>query len=157
MLDSTPLSPLVGTLGKLMPYFIVSAVFTFLYKYMPNTQVNLSAALVGGLAGGFIWASMGAFFTSFVVQAARIQLVDSGFAVAITALIWLYLNWVPRRRSAPRSPFISRNRPSCASVAASRGCRMGSANAWRSTSCITSAGHFAIPACRSRWPISART
>ncbi|MCB1844415.1 MAG: hypothetical protein KDI09_15750, partial [Halioglobus sp.] len=43
---------------------------------------------------GFLWASMGAFFTSFVVEAARIPNIYRGFAVAIMTLIWLYLNWL---------------------------------------------------------------
>jgi membrane protein len=94
LLTSKAISPLVVAFGKLTPYLIISGVFTFLYKFMPNTRVNLSAALIGGLAGGFLWVSMGAFFTSFVVEAARIPNVYRGFAVAIMALIWLYLNWL---------------------------------------------------------------
>ncbi len=94
ILNSAPLSPLVIGFGKLTPYLLISAVFTFLYMFMPNTKVRLSAALLGGLAGGFLWASMGAFFTSFVVEAARIPNVYRGFAVAVMALIWLYLNWL---------------------------------------------------------------
>ena len=94
LLNSAPLSPLVGAFGKVTPYLLISAVFTFLYKFMPNTRVTMRAALLGGLAGGFLWASMGAFFTSFVVEAARIPNIYRGFAVAIMTLIWLYLNWL---------------------------------------------------------------
>lgn len=93
---SEALGPLVVAFGKLTPFLLISLVFTFLYKYMPNTTVNFSAAIVGGLAGAFIWVSMGAFFTSFVVEAegSRIPVVYRSFAIAIMALIWLYLNWL---------------------------------------------------------------
>ncbi len=94
LLSSKAVGPLVVAFGKLTPYLIISGVFSFLYKFMPNTRVTVSAALLGGLAGGFLWVSMGAFFTSFVVEAARIPNVYRGFAVAIMALIWLYLNWL---------------------------------------------------------------
>lgn len=94
LLSTRAISPLVVAFGKLTPYLIVSAVFTFLYKFMPNTRVSIGAALLGGIAGGFLWASMGVFFTSFVVEAARIPNVYRGFAVAIMVLIWLYLNWL---------------------------------------------------------------
>lgn len=90
--------PGVGALlllaGKLLPYLIISGVFTFLYMFMPNTKVNLTAALVGGLGGGAMWATMAIIFTTFVVTAARTQNMYANFAVAIFALIWLYINWL---------------------------------------------------------------
>ena len=68
--------------------------FTFVYMYMPNTRVRFKSALVGGIAGGTIWATISVIFATFVVAATRTQLIYSGFAVAITTLIWLYLNWL---------------------------------------------------------------
>lgn len=76
------------------PYLLITGVFTFLYMYMPNTKVRFKSALVGGLAGGVLWASAGAFFATFILYASRTQLIYSGFAVAITTLIWLYLSWL---------------------------------------------------------------
>jgi membrane protein len=61
---------------------------------MPNTKVNFKAAFIGGLAGGFIWATLGVAFATFVSFSTRTQLIYSGFAVAILTLIWLYLNWI---------------------------------------------------------------
>jgi len=61
---------------------------------MPNTRVDFRSALVGGVVGGFMWATMGAIFTTFVLFATRTQQIYAGFAVAITSLIWLYLNWL---------------------------------------------------------------
>jgi membrane protein len=50
--------------------------------------------LLGGLAGGFIWASMVIIFTTFIVTASARQAVYASFAIAIVTLIWLYLNWL---------------------------------------------------------------
>ena len=73
---------------------LISGVFTFLYWFMPNTKVNLRSALVGGVVGGFMWATMSAIFTTFVLFASRTAQIYAGFAVAFTSLIWLYLNWL---------------------------------------------------------------
>lgn len=80
--------------GKLVPYLIISGVFAFLYMFMPNTKVNFKSALIGGLGGGIMWATMAVLFTTFVVTAARTQNMYANFAVAIFALIWLYINWL---------------------------------------------------------------
>jgi len=88
------LGPVFVVTSRVTPYLLVTGVFTFLYMYMPNTRVRFRAALIGGVAGGFIWASISIIFATFVVYSSRTQLIYSGFAVAITTLIWLYLNWL---------------------------------------------------------------
>jgi membrane protein len=85
---------LIQETSRLMPYILVSATFAFLYVFMPNTRVKLSAAVVGGLTGGFLWASVGLIFTNFIMGSANRQAIYASFAVAIATLIWLYLNWI---------------------------------------------------------------
>jgi membrane protein len=94
LLSNEIVGPLFVATSKLTPYLLVSGVFAFLYWYMPNTNVRLTSALLGGLAGGFLWASMVIIFTTFVVTASRTQAVYASFAIAIVTLIWLYLNWL---------------------------------------------------------------
>ena len=86
--------PLFAATSKLTPFLLVTGVFTFLYWYMPNTNVQLRSALVGGLAGGFMWAAVGMVVAAFVANSARTQAIYASFAIAIVALIWLYLNWL---------------------------------------------------------------
>ncbi len=93
-LANEAIGPILVATSKLTPYVLVTAVFTFMYMYMPNTRVRFKAALIGGIAGGFIWASISVIFATFVVYSTRTQLIYSGFAVAIITLIWLYLNWL---------------------------------------------------------------
>jgi membrane protein len=94
ILTNESLGPIFVLASEFTPYLLITGVFTFLYMYMPNTRVKFRSALVGGLAGGFLWASAGAFFATFILYASRTQLIYSGFAVAITTLIWLYLSWL---------------------------------------------------------------
>ncbi|MBT8078741.1 MAG: YihY family inner membrane protein [Gammaproteobacteria bacterium] len=81
-------------LGKLVPFVLVTAVFTFLYMFMPNTRVRFKSALVGGAFGALLFTIMGAIFSSFVIYSTRTQEIYAAFAIGITTLIWLYLNWM---------------------------------------------------------------
>jgi membrane protein len=80
--------------GQLMPYLLVSFVFGLLYWFIPNTRVNISAALLGGLTGGVLWAASGFLFASFVAASARNATIYASFAVVIVALMWLYISWL---------------------------------------------------------------
>ena len=86
--------PIFSATSKLTPFLVVTAVFTALYKYMPNTEVRFRSALVGGLTGGFLWATLGMVFAAFVANSARTQAIYASFAIAIFTLFWLYLNWL---------------------------------------------------------------
>lgn len=86
--------PIFSATSKLTPYLLVTGVFTFLYWYMPNTRVTFRAALVGGIAGGFLWATVGMLFAAFLSSSGSREAIYASFAIAITALIWLYLNWL---------------------------------------------------------------
>jgi len=88
------LGPMFSATSKLTPFLVVTAVFTALYKYMPNTEVRIRSALVGGLTGGFLWAALGMIFAAFVANSARTQAIYASFAIAVTTLLWLYLNWL---------------------------------------------------------------
>ncbi|MEM8982522.1 MAG: YihY/virulence factor BrkB family protein [Pseudomonadota bacterium] len=89
-----PLGSAMVAVGKTLPYVLVISVFTFLYKFLPNAQVSFVAALTGGVASGFLWATAGALFASFVAVSATRNAIYSTFAVAISALFWLYLSWL---------------------------------------------------------------
>jgi len=94
LLNNQIVGPLFVHIGKLTPYAMVVAVFTFLYMFMPNTRVRFTSGLVGGLAGGAMWATLSAVFAAFIVSSNTRTTIYSGFAIPIATLIWLYLNWL---------------------------------------------------------------
>jgi len=94
MHQNVVLAPVFGLTDRLMPYLITIGIFTALYKFMPNTFVKLRSAIVGGVAGGFLWATTATIFTSFIAGSSNRQAIYASLAVAISALLWLYLNWV---------------------------------------------------------------
>jgi membrane protein len=89
-----PFGTLLLVFGRLTPYVLVTAVFAFVYAFMPNTRVQLGAALIGGLFGGVVWAATGMIFTSFVVNSAGNIIIYAGFAIVIVALFWLHISWL---------------------------------------------------------------
>lgn len=92
--ESTALAPAFALTDRLMPYAITIGIFTFLYKFIPNTRVSFRSAIIGGLAGGFLWATTAMIFASFIATSSNRQAIYASFAVAVSALIWLYLNWL---------------------------------------------------------------
>ena len=94
-LDSiAPLGWTLTLLARLMPYAIVTAVFAFMYVFIPNTRVETRAALIGGVTAGILWALVGQIFTSVLLYSSQMMAVYTGFAVVLTTLIWVYLSWL---------------------------------------------------------------
>ena len=94
VLELEPFGTLLVATGRVMPYLILAATFTFLYVLLPNTRVRLKPALIGGLLGGIAWAAASSIFAQVVVQSTRISAVYSSFAIVILALVWLYVSWL---------------------------------------------------------------
>jgi membrane protein len=76
------------------PYLFVTGVFTFLYVFVPNTRVQMTAALAGGLTAGVLWAASGVVFTKIVAASTQMVAIYAGFAIFLAALIWIYLSWL---------------------------------------------------------------
>jgi membrane protein len=79
---------------SLSPYVMVTALFTLLYMFVPNTRVHVRPALIGALAAGVLWAAVGKIFTAMVVFSSRLTIVYAGFAFIVAALLWTYFGWL---------------------------------------------------------------
>ena len=79
---------------SVMPFVLLCATFTFLYKFIPYTKVRLSSALVGGATAGILWQLVGTAFAAFVANSGRYDAVYSSFAIVIVFLVWLYTGWL---------------------------------------------------------------
>src|ERR1700722_521083 len=89
-----PLAVVLGVLGQIVPYAIVTVVFTVMYWFIPNTHVQFRAALIGGVTAGIIWALVGKVFTAVILYSSRMVAVYTGFAIVLTTLIWVYMSWL---------------------------------------------------------------
>ncbi len=89
-----PLAAILRVAGRILPYAIVTVVFTCMYAFIPNIRVQLRAALIGGVTAGVIWALVGKVFTAVIVYSSQLVAIYSGFAIVLTTLIWVYLSWL---------------------------------------------------------------
>jgi membrane protein len=91
--DIEPFGTLLIMGTKLLPYIMITLAFTFFYKFIPNTKVNLSAALTGATVAGILWVTIGTVFASFVASSSNYTAIYSSFAILFFFMIWLYLAW----------------------------------------------------------------
>ncbi len=92
--DVPLLKATLEVVAQVVPYVIVTIVFTAMYVLIPNTRVQIRAALLGGVTAGVIWALVGKVFTAVIFYSSQLVAVYTGFAIVLTTLIWVYLSWL---------------------------------------------------------------
>ena len=90
-------SPFFATLYDLglsqAPTVLVIGGLTFLYWFLPNTEVRLSAALLGGSVGGVLFSIAQHLYVGLNVGVARYDAIFAGFAWFPLLMAWIYLEW----------------------------------------------------------------
>ncbi len=94
LLTIEPFGTALYTAGRIVPKLLFILAFAFIYIFIPNTRVKPAAALGGALFASILWQLAGWGFTSFVASSTKYAAIYSSFAILITFLIWLYLNWL---------------------------------------------------------------
>jgi len=98
IIDSIQSLPFAGDLiqlaGKLLPYVLIIAAFTFVYVLVPNTRVKIKSALYGAIVAGILWRWTGVLFASFATGSTNFTAIYSSFAILLLFMIWLYLGWL---------------------------------------------------------------
>jgi len=75
-------------------FVVICLTFAMLYKWIPNTRVDLPYAMLAGLVAGVAWTMISWGYISFNVGLARYELFFSTFALFPLFLMWLYTSWV---------------------------------------------------------------
>lgn len=94
VMDIEPFGSLLVLTSRLLPLLLVILAFTFAYVFVPNTRVQFTSALVGGLVGGTLWQASGLAFAEFAAGSTKYAAIYSGFAILIMFMIWLYVSWL---------------------------------------------------------------
>ena len=92
--DIQPFGTLLIWAAELMPFLLLCGVFTFIYKFVPNTQVTVRAALIGGVTAALLWGLAGEAFATFVAASGKYSAIYSSFAVLVLFLLWLSVGWL---------------------------------------------------------------
>ena len=80
--------------GTILPYLILSIVFTIIYLIVPNTKVNLRPALIGGITAGIFWQVSSILFAKGVASSTKYFAIYSSLAILILFMIWQYISWL---------------------------------------------------------------
>jgi membrane protein len=91
--DWQPFGLALLIVARLAPIVLITAIFTFIYLFLPNTRVRWQAALIGALAAALAWLVGGRAFAFFVAGSTNYDAIYSGFAILILLLIWLNVVW----------------------------------------------------------------
>ncbi len=98
IIESIQTLPFAGELiqqgGRLLPYVLIIAAFSFVYMLVPNTRVKIKSALYGAIIAGILWRWTGALFASFAAGSTSYTAIYSSFAILFLFMIWLYLGWM---------------------------------------------------------------
>ncbi len=88
------LGPSSLALLKLMPYILIWAIFTLVYRIMPNVNVSLQSALLGAVIAGTGYQFVQWVYIHFQVGIARYNAIYGSFAALPLFLIWLEISWL---------------------------------------------------------------
>ncbi|MDX2252526.1 MAG: YihY/virulence factor BrkB family protein [Nitrospira sp.] len=89
-----PFSTILLLTAELMSFVLLGGVFSFLYKFVPNTQVTAWSAVIDGMTAALLWGIAGEAFAAFVAASGKYSAIYSEFAVLVLFLLWRYVGWL---------------------------------------------------------------
>lgn len=78
----------------LAPFLTIWIAFTFIYAFMPNTKVRISAAITGGIVAGTIWQSAQWLYINWQIGVSKYNAIYGSFAQLPLFLLWIYISWI---------------------------------------------------------------
>jgi membrane protein len=79
---------------KILPYFMIWLVFSFIYVFMPNSKVNLKSGIVAGIIAGTIYQLVQWGYVNFQVGVSKFNAIYGSFAALPLFLVWLQISWL---------------------------------------------------------------
>jgi len=89
-----PFGTMLLFFGEVVPYILTILSFTLIYILIPNTKVRFKSALYGAIIATILWKSIGALFSTFIVDSTNYTAIYSGFAILIIFMLWIYVSWL---------------------------------------------------------------
>ena len=88
------LGPVVVFFLEITPFAIMWVLFSFLYIFMPNRQVNRKSGFVAGVIAGSVYVIVQLIYVKFQVGVAKYNAIYGSFAALPLFLTWLQLSWL---------------------------------------------------------------
>jgi len=86
-------SPVIFVLIHLIPYVLIWLLLTFVYVFLPNTRVNFTSAILGGVIAGTVFVIVQWVYITFQVGVSSYNAIYGSFAALPLFLVWLNLSW----------------------------------------------------------------
>lgn len=86
-------SVLLMTLNFL-PVIIMSALFSFVFVFIPNQKIQLKAGVIAGIITGIIYQLVQAAYVSLQIGVSSYNAIYGSFAALPLFLVWLQLGWL---------------------------------------------------------------
>ena len=80
--------------GTILPYLLISIIFTIIYVIVPNTKVRILPAIIGGIIAGIFWQISSQLFAKGVASSTKYFAIYSSLAIVILFMIWQYISWL---------------------------------------------------------------
>lgn len=79
---------------KILPIVFEAIAFSLLYIIMPNHEVKIRYALIGGITAAILFEVTKRLFALFIVNFNNYEIVYGALATLPIFLIWIYLSWL---------------------------------------------------------------
>lgn len=87
-------SPILGrTLLQIVTLAFICLTFALIYQFVPNTKVQFSAAMAGGIAGGTLWHLNNVFGFLYVSRVVSNSKIYGGLGLVPVFMAGIYLSW----------------------------------------------------------------
>jgi membrane protein len=77
----------------IMPYILMSAIFTALYVFMPNTKVKIRSAILPGIGAGVLMQILQVFYIHSQIWVSSYNAIYGSFAALPLFMLWIQISW----------------------------------------------------------------
>lgn len=92
--DIGGVSVILDALARLVPYALVCALFTFLYYFLPNAEVRVRSAVIGGVAAGIGWQIAQSAYVTFQFGMSNYNAIYGTLAQLPVLMLWMTTSWI---------------------------------------------------------------
>jgi uncharacterized BrkB/YihY/UPF0761 family membrane protein len=78
----------------ILPLLLNTAMLSCAYAFLPNTKVNISAALIGAFVASLLWEVARYTFFYYVYLSSVNRTLADALGLSVVFLIWVYITWL---------------------------------------------------------------
>ncbi len=87
-------APIILPSLKILSLGVIWTLFTFIYIFMPNTNVQFKSGLIGGIIAGSLYQLVQWVYIAFQIGVSKYGAIYGSFAALPLFLVWLQTSWI---------------------------------------------------------------